>query len=82
MAVDLVIDIENAPGALAEVAAAIAIERLFRERLAIKDVVHLTGLDHGTVRRLRQLETTASPGPEPTPAVARRANGGADAEVA
>jgi hypothetical protein len=41
----------------AEVAAAAAIERLLAERLAVKDVVHLTGLDQATVRRLRQLET-------------------------
>ena len=27
------------------------------ERLAVKDVVHLTGLDQATVRRLRQLGT-------------------------
>ena len=41
----------------AEVAAAGAIERLLSERLAVKDVVHLTGLDQATVRRLRQLGT-------------------------
>ncbi len=41
----------------AEVAAAAAIERLLSERLAVKDVVHLTGLDQATVRRLRQLGT-------------------------
>src|SRR3954453_18188393 len=41
----------------AEVAAAAAIERLLAERLAVKDVVQLTGLDQATVRRLRQLET-------------------------
>ncbi len=40
----------------AEVAAAEAIERLLEERLAVKDVVQLTGLDQATVRRLRQLE--------------------------
>jgi hypothetical protein len=39
----------------AEVAAAAAIERILAERLAVKDVVHLTGLDQATVRRLRQL---------------------------
>lgn len=39
----------------AEVAAATAIERLLSERLAFKDVVHLTGLDLATLRRLRQL---------------------------
>ena len=44
----------------AEVAAAAAIERLLAERLAVKDVVRLTGLDHPTVRRLRQLQTTTS----------------------
>ena len=41
----------------AEVAAAAAIERLLAEKLAIKDVVQLTGLDQPTVRRLRHVET-------------------------
>ena len=41
----------------AEIAAAAAIERLMTEKLAIKDVVQLTGLDQATVRRLRQVET-------------------------
>jgi hypothetical protein len=41
----------------AEVAAAAAIERLLAERLAVKDVVQLTGLDQATIRRLRQLDT-------------------------
>lgn len=41
----------------AEIAAAAAIERLVAERLAVKDVMQLTGLDQATVRRLRQLET-------------------------
>ena len=41
----------------AEVAAAAAIERLLAEKLAIKDVVQLTGLDQATVRRLRHVET-------------------------
>lgn len=41
----------------AEVAAAAAIERLLAEKLAVKDVVKLTGLDQATVRRLRQVET-------------------------
>lgn len=41
----------------AEIAAAAAIERVLAERLAVKDVVQLTGLDQATVRRLRQLET-------------------------
>jgi predicted transposase YdaD len=50
-----------------EVAAAAAIERLLEERLAVKDVVQLTGLDRATVRRLRQLETdTHDVGPEVT----------------
>ena len=40
----------------AEIAAAAAIERLLAEKLAIKDVVQLTGLDQATVRRLRQIE--------------------------
>ena len=38
----------------AEVAAAAAVERLVAERLAVADVVKLTGLDQPTVRRLRQ----------------------------
>jgi hypothetical protein len=41
----------------AELAAAAAIERLLAEKLAVKDVVQLTGLDQATVRRLRQLDT-------------------------
>lgn len=44
----------------AEIAAAAAIERLLAERLAVKDVIQLTGLDQATVRRLRQLETDAN----------------------
>ncbi len=44
----------------AEVAAAAAIERLLAERLAVKDVMQLTGLDQATVRRLRQLETDSN----------------------
>jgi hypothetical protein len=43
----------------AEVAPAAAVERLLAERLAVKDVVQLTGLDQATIRRLRQLETHA-----------------------
>jgi hypothetical protein len=39
----------------AEIATAAAIERLLDERLAVMNVVQLTGLDHATVRRLRQL---------------------------
>jgi hypothetical protein len=46
----------------AEVGAAAAIERLIGERLAVKDVVQLTGLDHATVRRLRQLQTDTNDG--------------------
>ena len=42
--------------------AAAAIERLLAERLAVKDVVQLTGLDQATVRRLRQLETDTNYG--------------------
>jgi hypothetical protein len=41
----------------AEAAAAAAIARLLAERVAVKDVVRLTGLDQATVRRLRQVET-------------------------
>jgi hypothetical protein len=37
-----------------EVAAAGAIERLMGERVSIRDVVRLTGLDQATLRRLRQ----------------------------
>ncbi len=44
----------------AETAAAVAIERLLAERLAVKDVMQLTGLDQATVRRLRQLETDSN----------------------
>ncbi|MEP9385522.1 hypothetical protein [Nocardioides sp. KR10-350] len=44
----------------AEVAAASAIERLIAEKLAIKEIVQLTGLDQATVRRLRQLDMTAA----------------------
>ena len=39
----------------AEIATAAAIERLVAEKLTVKDVVQLTGLDQATVRRLRQL---------------------------
>lgn len=46
----------------AEVAAAAAVERLVAEKLAIKDIVKLTGLDTPTVRRLRQLGTDATEG--------------------
>src|SRR3990170_1003550 len=44
----------------AEIAAAAAIERLVAERLAVKDVMRLTGLDQATGRRLRQLETDSN----------------------
>jgi len=44
----------------AEIAAAAAIERLLAERLAVKDVMQLTGLDQAAVRRLRQLETDSN----------------------
>lgn len=46
----------------AEIAAAAAIERLVTEKLAVKDIVQLTGLDQAAVRRLRQLDTDASGG--------------------
>jgi hypothetical protein len=59
----------------AEVAAAAAFERLLAERLAVKDMVQLTGLDQATVRRLRRLETDTSD------AVGTRAED-ADVEVA
>ena len=53
--------------AAAEGAAATAVERLVAERLSVKDVVRLTGLDQPTVRRLRQTRAaqetrTAAPG--------------------
>ena len=69
--------------AQAEQAAAAAVERLLSERLAVKDVVHLTGLDQATVRRLRQLGTDDEPGTEPVTSggVGTTAEG-ADAEVA
>ncbi|MBC7631034.1 hypothetical protein [Aeromicrobium sp.] len=59
----------------AEIAAAAAIERVLAERLAVKDVVRLTGLDQATVRRLRQLETDTN---DDVGTIAE----GADAEVA
>ncbi len=46
----------------AELATAAAIERLVAEKLTVKDVVHLTGLDQATVRRLRQLVAGAETG--------------------
>ena len=42
--------------------AAADIERLLEERLAVKDDVHLTGLDPATVRRLRQLDANTNDG--------------------
>lgn len=65
----------------AEVAAAAAIERLLAERLAVKDVVHLTGLDQATVRRLRQFGTDGNETDSPSGGVGTTAEG-ADAEVA
>lgn len=59
----------------AEIAAAAAIERLVEERLAVKDVMQLTGLDQATVRRLRQLETDSNDDAATT-------GEGADVEVA
>lgn len=59
----------------AEVVAAAAIERLLEEKLAVKDVVKLTGLDQATVRRLRK----SRPSPETTP---RPATGTPDAGAA
>ena len=44
----------------AEVAAAAAIERLVAEKLVVKEIVQLTGLDQATVRRLRQVGTDES----------------------
>ncbi len=65
----------------AEVAAAAAIERLLAERLAVKDVVHLTGLDQTTVRRLRQLEAESDKTGDTSGGVGTTAEG-AEAEVA
>jgi hypothetical protein len=50
----------------AEATAAAAIDRLLAERLAVKDVVHLTGLDSATVRRLRQLDADTNDGANTT----------------
>jgi hypothetical protein len=62
----------------AELAAAAAIERLLAEKLAVKDVVQLTGLDQATVRRLRQLDTDDETDHDDVDAGAE----GAEAEVA
>ena len=62
----------------AEIAAAAAIERLLAERLAVKDVIQLTGLDQATVRRLRQLETDSNDANDDAGATGE----GADVEVA
>lgn len=48
--------------AAAEAEAATAIERLLDEKLAVKDVVRLTGMDQATVRRLRQIYTDTEEG--------------------
>ncbi|ABL79515.1 MULTISPECIES: hypothetical protein [unclassified Nocardioides] len=61
----------------AEIAAAAAIERLMAEKLAIKDVVQLTGLDQATVRRLRQVETDT--GDDSDDGTVRDAGGAAEA---
>lgn len=47
--------------AAAEAEAATAIERLVNEKLAVKDVVGLTGMDQATVRRLRQVNEAQTP---------------------
>ena len=60
----------------AELAAAAAIERLVAEKLAVKDIVQLTGLDQATVRRLRQLGTEEERADTTT---AEDASGSADA---
>lgn len=65
----------------AELAAAAAIERLLAEKLAVKDVVQLTGLDRATVRRLRQLDTDDHETDSDVDEVGTTAEG-ADAEVA
>jgi hypothetical protein len=66
----------------AEVAAAAAIERLLVERLVVKDVVHLTGLDQATVRRLRQLETDGDETRDTSGGGVGTTADGAEAEVA
>ena len=66
----------------AEVAAAAAIERLVAEKLAVKDVVQLTGLDQATVRRLRQLGTEEDAAGTATGQDASGAAGAADVRVA
>ena len=55
----------------AESAAAAAIQRLLTEKLGVKDVVQLTGLDQATVRRLRQVGDDADTSDE-------RSDGAAD----
>src|SRR3954469_19835854 len=65
----------------AEIAAAAAIERLLAERLAVKDVVRLTGLDQATVRRLRQLDADADADADASDGAGTTAER-ADAEVA
>jgi len=65
----------------AEATAAAAVERLVAERLAVKDIVHLTGLDQATVRRLRQLETDDEPGTDSVTGGVGSTSEAADAEV-
>ncbi|WP_067430121.1 hypothetical protein [Nocardioides jensenii] len=72
----------QAEQAVADAEVAAAIERLLAERLAVKDVVHLTGLDQATVRRLRQLETDDATGAESADSVIGSTASGAGAEVA
>jgi len=51
----------------AEVAAAVAIERLLGERVTVGDVVKLTGLDQLTVRRLRKAKVSIQDAEDLTP---------------
>ena len=56
----------QAAGQAAELAAAGAIERLVGEKLTVGDVSALTGIDPGTVRRLRQLRSADGAAKEAT----------------
>jgi len=59
--------------AAAEVAAATAVERLLRERLSVRDVVRLTGLDQASVRRLRQARAAVEVDDRPVPRESKEA---------
>lgn len=66
---EAVVDVEvawearsEAEQAVAAAGAEAATERLIDEKLAVKDVVRLTGMDQATVHRLRQLYTETDDG--------------------